>query len=454
MRGKAICSLICGVVLAASPCAAADSGGVSAAENTGTEGGTLQILTPDTTVRDLVGAYLPGYTATDDTHGTVTDADGQTVTVVWTILDDADGSYQNQVDGQLFSNEGYLPDDRIDLFTASTGYLRKYTGSGADVAVPLKELGFTDDELAFQYNYTKNAASDEDGQIRGAAVEANVGLMLYNRAIAKSVLGTDDPDAVASKVTDLDALKQTAGALSNGGSRLVQTAGELYPLYAARRGAPWVTDGTVRVDASLKQWADDCRAYADAGQLTTDAYGSDEWKKGLQPDSGCFAYFEPLHVIQSTVADSGDQSVAAGGGWAVCAGPSAFTSGDLYLLAARGTDNPTLDAQIIRRLTVDEDSMSAMEGTALDVNSKPVIRALAADGNAGLSVLGGQNPYGVLDGNGKKIDVSKGSSYDSELDDLFQSAMKDYIDVRITYEEALRNFRKNVGRCFMNLEAK
>ena len=114
----------------------------------------------------------------------------------------------------------------------------------------------------------------------------------------------------------------------------------------------------------------------------------------------------------------------------------------------------TLDAQIIRRLTVDEDSMSAMEGTALDVNSKPVIRALAADGNAGLSVLGGQNPYGVLDGNGKKIDVSKGSSYDSELDDLFQSAMKDYIDGRITYEEALRNFRKNVGSCFMNLEAK
>ena len=88
------------------------------------------------------------------------------------------------------------------------------------------------------------------------------------------------------------------------------------------------------------------------------------------------------------------------------------------------------------------------------MNSKPVIRALAADGNAGLSVLGGQNPYGVLDGNGKKIDVSKGSSYDSELDDLFQSAMKDYIDGRITYEEALRNFRKNVGRCFMNLEAK
>ena len=75
------------------------------------------------------------------------------------------------------------------------------------------------------------------------------------------------------------------------------------------------------------------------------------------------------------------------------------------------------------------------------VNSKTVLKELAADDSGNLAILGGQNPYEQLAAGAEKVDMSNISDYDQGCNEEFQNAMKGYFDGSYaTYDDALAAF--------------
>ena len=163
------------------------------------EGKVLNIQCWNEEFKSRLEDHYPGYEKVDDTTGKIGD-----VTVKFHITPSDDNAYQNNLDSILPGNADAAADDKTDLFLIEADYALKYTDADADVAMKLSDLGITDADLSKQYQYTKDVVTDANGDLRGASWQACSAGLIYDRAIAKEVLGSDDPADVQAAVKDWD----------------------------------------------------------------------------------------------------------------------------------------------------------------------------------------------------------------------------------------------------------
>ena len=392
--------------------------------------------------------HYPGYEVVDGTTGKIGD-----VTVKWTITPSADNAYQNNLDQVLPENENASPDDRTDLFLVEADNAKKYVNSEVEVTVPIKDLGITEDELKNQYQYTKDVVTDANGTLRGLSWQGCPGVLIYNREAAKEVLGSDDPKEVQNYVKDWDTFNATAKKLKDGGYNVMATVNDSYRVYSNNTKTPWVVDGTkINIDENLMKWVDDSKALVEAGETGTYDLWSDDWSKGFYPDGKVFCYFGPAWLINFSMAADTEGSIANKGAWGACEGPQGFYWGGTWICAAKGTDNPTLVADIMRKLTVDESIMTDIVKKDSDfVNNKPAMEAAAKDDSYAFKVLGGENPLGMFCAGADKISLSNMTNYDQGCNEEFQHAMKNYFDGNATKDEALEVFYKAVQEKYPEL---
>ncbi|MBQ1599011.1 MAG: hypothetical protein II080_10285, partial [Lachnospiraceae bacterium] len=102
----------------------------------------------------------------------------------WTVNPNQNGVYQDKLDQALKKQDSASTDDKVDMYLVEADYALKYTDANANVSVPLKDLGITDDDLSDQYQYTKDVVTDANGEIRGTSWQATPGLFAYRRSIA------------------------------------------------------------------------------------------------------------------------------------------------------------------------------------------------------------------------------------------------------------------------------
>ena len=55
--------------------------------------------------------------------------------------------------------------NKIDLFLVEADYALKYVNT--DYTMSVADLGITDEEVADQYQYTKDVMTDSDGNLKG-----------------------------------------------------------------------------------------------------------------------------------------------------------------------------------------------------------------------------------------------------------------------------------------------
>ena len=414
------------------------SAGVVFADEASAEGPVLNIQCWNEEFKSRLTDHYPGYEEVDATHGKIGD-----VEVNWTITPTTDNAYQNNLDTILPENEG--SSDPVDLFLVEADYALKYVNSELEVTEKIADLGITEDELANQYQYTKDVVTDGNGDLRGLSWQGCPGVLIYNREAAKEVLGTDVPEEVQEFVKDWDTFNETAAKLKEAGYNAVSTVNDTYRVYSNNVSSPWVVDGKINVDENIVKWVNDAKALVDAGETTTNGLWSDDWNKGFYPDGKVFAYFGPAWLINFCMAADTEGSIAHDGGWGACVGPQGFFWGGTWICAAKGTDNPSLVADIMRQLTTNEEIMTDIVKADNDfVNNKPAMEAAAEDDSYAFAVLGGQNPLGLFCEGCEKIDLSNLCDYDQGCTEAFQTAMKNYFDGNSTYEEALDQFYKAV----------
>ena len=419
---------------------AAMAGETEAAAAAADEGKVLNIEVWNEEFKSRITDHYPGYEKTDDTHGKIGD-----VTVNWIITPNDDNAYQNNLDTVLPGNADASADDKVDMFLIEADYAKKYIDADANVAMPLKDLGITSDNLSKQYKYTQDVVTDANGDLCGTSWQACSAGLIYNRAAAKEVLGTDDPAEVQKAVADWDTYNETAKKMADAGYLMQSTVNDTYRVYSNNVSGPWVQDGKVVVDDNIKKWVDDSKAQVDAKETTTAELWSDDWSKGFYPDGKVFCYFGPAWLINFSMKADDEKSIAAQGGWGLVNGPQGFFWGGTWICAAQGTDNPSLVKDIMLKMTTDDDIMKEIAQKDSDcVNNKEVLKALASDESGSNKVLGGQNPYQMLADGAEKVDMSNISIYDQGCNEEFQKAMKNYFDGNASYDDALAQFKSAI----------
>ena len=447
MKKKLVSALLC-ATMATSLLAGCGSGNASDTGSADKKGDAKTEVTNDGKILNIycwneefqsrITDHYPDYKKVDATHGKIGDVD-----VVWNITPNENNAYQNNLDETLLKQADASADDKIDLFLVEADYALKYVNT--DYTMPVADLGITEDEVADQYQYTKDVMTDADGNLKGLSWQGCPGTMIYRRDIAKEVFGTDDPAEVQKKVADWDTFKATAEELKEKGYQMTSTVNDSYRVFSNNVSTPWVVDGKITVDNNIKNWVDMSKEMVDAGETATYELWSDDWSKGFFKDSNVFAYFGPAWFIDFSMSADQDGSVGKDGGWAATEGPQGFYWGGTWITAATGTDNPTLVADIMRTMTTNVDVMKEIVTADNDfINNKPAMEEMAADESYGDAVLGGQNPLAMFCAGADKIDLSNMSIYDQGCNEEFQNAMKNYFEGNATYDEALDLFYKAV----------
>ena len=411
------------------------------------EGSVLNVEVWNEEFKSRITDHYPGYEEVDATTGKIGD-----VTVNWIITPSDDNAYQNNLDSVLPGNVDAAADEKVDIFLVEADYALKYVDADANVAMPLEELGITADDLGKQYQYTKDIVTDANGVLRGSSWQACSAGLIYNREIAKEVLGTDDPAEVQEAVKDWATYTETAAKMAEAGYKMAATVNDTYRVYSNNVAGPWVQDGKVVLDDNIKAWVDDSKAAVDAGQTTTAELWSDDWAKGFFPEGKVFCYFGPAWFFNFCLHADEEGSVAYDGGWGFVTGPQSFYWGGTWICAAQGTDNPELVKDIILTMTTDNAVMKEIAQVDADcVNNTEVLAELSADDSGNLALLGGQNPYEMLAAGAENVDMSNISPYDQGCNEEFQGAMKNYFDGNATYEEALAQFNSAVTEKYPEL---
>ncbi len=417
------------------------------AESAEGEGSVLNIQCWNEEFKSRLTDHYPGYEEVDATTGKIGD-----VTVNWVITPSTDNAYQNQLDTVLPANEEAAADDKVDLFLLEADYAKKYINSEVEVTVPVADLGITEEELGNQYQYTKDVVTDADGNLRGLSWQGCPGVLIFNREAAKEVFGTDDLETVQEKVKDWDTFNATAAELKEAGYNIVSTVNDTYRVYSNNVTTPWVVDGKVNIDDNLMAWVEASKALVDAEETGTAGLWSDDWSKGFYPDGKVFCYFGPAWLINFSMHADEEGSIANQGGWGAVVGPQGFYWGGTWIAAAKGTDNPTLVADIMRQLTTNEDIMSDIVKADSDfVNNKPAMEAAAQNDEYAFSVLGGQNPLAMFCEGAESIDLSNMGDYDQGCTEEFQNAMKNYFEGNATLDEALDLFKTAITEKYPEL---
>ena len=240
----------------------------AAEEEIPVEGTVFNIYCIGEDFKSRVQDYYPEYEAVSEDTGAI----GQ-IQVRWHVYSDAE-EYRDTLEKMLdsrpeTSDEGStsqtvreIPaDDRVDLFIVDEADLRDYVESEVSLDVT-GQIGITREELADQFPYTQQMATDGEGRLKAVTWQATPGVFVYRRSIANKVLGTDDPDKVQEAVSDWEKFAGTAqlnlnrtairtgpnsGAMSGGqttpetgkySASSIQTGGSVIRLRARRKGIP------------------------------------------------------------------------------------------------------------------------------------------------------------------------------------------------------------------------
>ncbi len=382
------------------------------------------------------------------------------VKVNWLITPNQDNAYQNKLDEQLAGQDAAAADDKIDMFLIEADYALKYVDS--DYALPLTDIGLTADDLAQQYQYTKDIVS-VDGVQKATSWQATPGLFVYRRSIAKDVLGTDDPDKVQAALSDWDKFNAVAADMSAKGYKMLSGYDDSYRVFSNNVSAPWVTDNKITVDPNLMKWVDQTKTFTDKGYNNKTSLWSNEWAADQGPQGKVFGFFYSTWGINFTllgnslakaVADGGKAEVGNGiyGDWAVCYGPQSWYWGGTWIVGAKGTDNVSLVKDVMKTLTCDSATMKQITLDTQDYTNNMAAMEEIGKSDFKSDFLGGQNHIALFTEAAKKIDMSNAGPYDQGLNEEFQAAFKDYFDGNTaTVDDALNSFYTAAEEKYPNL---
>lgn len=368
------------------------------------------------------------------------------VEVNFVIVANENNAYQNNLDAALQAQADAAADDKVDVFLVEADYASKYTKTDYTLDV-VNDIGLTEEDLAGQYQYTKDIVS-VDGVQKGTTWQATPGLFAYRRSIAKEVLGTDDPTEVQAMLSDWDKFDETAAKMKDAGYFMLSGYDDSFRTFSNNMSAPWVNGTQINLDENIMKWVDQTMTYTENGYNNKTTLWAPEWSADQGPAGKVFGFFYSTWGINFTLlgnslADAEAEAVSGNGiygDYAVCEGPQAYYWGGTWICAAQGTDNIPFIKDMMYRLTCDEATMEQITLDTQDYTNNVAAMEKLAASDYKSDFLGGQNHIALFSEAAKKIDMSNISDYDQGLNEAIQQSMHEYFEGNVSKEEAIENF--------------
>ena len=414
-------------------------------ERRNSEGKILNIYCWDESLQSLFIMYYPEYEDIGERVGRIGN-----VIVNWVLPEEGE-EYMELVAEKLLGAEYLSQDERVDLYLAPEEDLAIYVNS--DYSLDVREkLGLTDEELEDQFTFTQQMASTDEGVLKAVTWQANPGVLVYRRSLAKKVLGSDDPDAVQKRVKDWKTFARTGTALKKEGFLLVSGYYDMYSAYRYGADRHWENDGVFEIPDAFTEWKNMMALLGRNQYHNKTIMGQDNWVRDQGPNGKVFAFFRSCTDIDSkmaaySLADS-DQAPAAGNGtygdYAVCQGPQPFCRGGVWILAAPSTDNLTLDREIMENLTCNSELLYKIaKNENIFTNTVSGMKKLA-DEEIGDPFLGGQNANKVYYEIAKKMNVLTAGNYDRWMADNYRDCVMKYLTGEKEEDEVMETFYQMV----------
>lgn len=365
------------------------------------------------------------------------------ITVNWIINPSDGGVYQEKLDTALLAQADAAADDKIDMFLAEADYIKKYTDTTATLDVTSIGVAKADT----MYQYTIDAASDSNGVMKGVSFQCCPAALIYRRSIAQDVLGTDDPAQVQDALSDWSKFESVAATAKDKGYYMTASYAETYRTWSNNATEAWVDgDNNLVIPGAVKDYIAQAKNFMDKGYTLPAGIWDDEKNAQMFADGKTMCYFGPAWYYNFCMGNAQDPDKGTYGDWAICQGPQAYFWGGTWLLAATGTDNPTMVADIMNTFTVNEDVCSKLVENEMQFSNNTNVNAkYAADPDYGNAFLGGQNDTAVFVELAKNIKFEYKTQYDQLLNENITSVFLDYFKGTISEDEAYQNFYKFVA---------
>lgn len=360
--------------------------------------------------------------------------------VNWSIVPSENAQYQDSLDQQLLLQADAAPEDKIDMILAEADYILKYAGS--DTTQDVKALGVTD--MSNTYNYTVQAASDANGNVKGVSFQCCPSALIYNRVVARDVLGTDDPVEVQKHVSSWAKFDETAAKMKAKNYFMTASVDDSYRVFSNNATTPWVNEkGEVAIPQSSKDWMEQAKKYAKNGYTEICGVWDAAKNANIAADANkAFCCFGPAWYYNFCMGNS------KAGDWAICEGPQAHFWGGTWLLAAAGSDNTDAVAKIMNAFINDQqvcENLIKNEGQFTN-NQKANAKVAAEydrDGK-GNTFLGGQNDTKLYLELAKNIKFLNPTNYDQICNESLQQYYREFLNGDVTEEKAIENFYKSL----------
>ena len=365
------------------------------------------------------------------------------ITVNWVINPSEGGVYQQKLDEALLAQADAAADDKIDMFLAEADYIQKYVDS--DYTMSIDEIGYANADT--MYEYTIKACTDtRNGECKGVSFQCCPAAVIYRRSIAKDVLGTDDPAEVQAKISTWADFEAVAAEAKAKGYYMTASFAETYRTFSNNCTVAWVDDSlNLQLDAGIEAWIAQTKTFMDNGYTLPYGIWDGDKNNEMASTGKTMCFFGPAWYFNFCMgpAHEGDNNTI--GDWAIVTGPQAYFWGGTWLLAATGSDNPTMLKDIFEAFTIDEDVCTKLiVNEAQFTNNKKVNEAVANDANYASEFLGGQNDVAIFVEMADGIKWENHTMYDQMLNEDIQTYMKDYFTGAADYDTAYANFLNSV----------
>ncbi len=374
-------------------------------------------------------------------------------------------AYQLELlDQKLPGNVDASADDKIDLFLAEADYIKKYAWS--NLSVPIDKVGITDTSNCYQY--TLDAAKDQNGAIKGLSHQACPSAMIIRRSIARDVLGTDDPDELQSKLDTWEKYEDVAKQCKDKGYYMTASPVETYRAFANNSNQSYLTaDNKFVPTDAFNNWFDQAQKFVDNGYvIPTAELWSDEKNAQMGKDGKMFCCFGPTWYFSFSM---GTAQAETNGDWVLIPGPAPHFWGGTWMMCANGTDNVDAvktimdafinDEEVVTKLVEGKDlkevSNQALTGNPRSQdnpqfpNNKKIVEKFANDASYGNPFLGSQNDIKLLGEfvNDIKWDSSLHTTIDQTFNETLPNDMEQYFAGKLKDKDAaLNQFYTDLGK--------
>jgi len=374
--------------------------------------------------------------------------------IEWVQVQNEGGAYQKALDEALKGQKE--SDNKVDMFLIEADYALKYTDSkdtdySGLVALSPQDIGITDDDTKNMYEYTKDAVRDPiSGDVKALSWQATPGLLYYDVAMAKEVLGTDEPDKVQEFVKDWDTFKDTAKKMKDKGYIMLSSFADTFRVFGANMTAPWVTDKKLNLDPQMEAWIKQTKEFTDNGWNNKTDQWTDAWNADMRKGAKVFCFFMPSWGVDNCLYKQGGDD--AKGKWKATVGPAGWFWGGSWICGAVDSDNQDIVADIMKTMTCNTDvAKFLIDSVGEMVNNKEAV-AQAKDSYKN-EFLGGQNHIALMSESADKISLKgKISAYDQTCVEKLQGDMAEYFKGTASYDDCLKKWKQDVKAAFADVD--